>query len=283
VNRAIHSRHSSKISLSQMTSTPKSRSRYQLTSAIVLIAVISTSCMQARPSASDVIPRSLVTLSGIVRDSSAAIAKVRVSLSQSGAVLARSMTRDDGTFAFRPLPAGDYQFSASSPGYALCSQKVTLLWADQSITARLTSRKDSARAKGSIARRRALCGCRITRPNSFSHPAPANAEGDSALSRDPSSTRIVVKVIDAEDGQIVNRAQVTISGNGIPNDRNSNQFTDANGFAVFANLAPGEYRVLTRRIGFDFDSRQVVVKPGSTISLTIQMRWDDGCDLIMIQ
>jgi uncharacterized surface anchored protein len=223
------------------------------------------------------------SLSGIIRDTSQTLGKVRLTLTRNGAIRAETATRNDGRFAFKPLTPGDYHFVAQRAGYVRCAGTLTLLWADQSIRIRMTSLADSATQAAKLFQRNSLCSCRRTQPNMLTHIEPVTLLTDSLFLRAPASSRIVVKVVDAEDGQILNRAMVTLSGNEIANDQHSNQFTDVNGFAVFSNLAPGEYRLLTRKAEFDFDARPVVVKSGSTEFRTIQMRWDGDCSLIMIQ
>ena len=235
-------------------------------------ALLTFGCQQA-PKPTEVSPvRSGPAFSGIVRDSLTPVANVPVALYRGTSLLARTKSDDTGRFSFGPQPAGDYKLSVESRVYSACQKDVSFWPPQRDILIGVVPALDTSRLRRQSDAGGGACTCRI--PMLRPHSAHESATRQALPSPGGSSATFAVDAVDSEDGIGVEGVLVTLSPDPESVNARVSALTDKMGRATFANLTPGKYHLLARRIGFVPSNAEMVGVAGRTGLTALSMKWD---------
>lgn len=238
-----------------------------------LAAVLAFGCQPA-PKSTEVSPsRSGPPFSGIVRDSITPVANVPVALYRGTSLLARTKSDETGRFSFGSQPAGDYKLSVESREYSACQTDVSFWPPQRDILIGVVPASDTARLRRQYEAGGRACTCRI--PMLRPHSADRSATRAALQIPRGSNAIFAVDVVDTEDDIGVEGVVVTLSPDPKQSaDERISAFTDKTGRATFANLTPGKYHVLARRIGFVPSNVDIVATAGRADSTALSLKWD---------
>ena len=233
----------------------------------LLALVVLTSCLGShRPARAG--PPKRAVLSGTVRDSLTPVQGATVRLHSGASLLEEAFTDRNGRFSFDSQPGGSHEVSVTSRTHADCRFPVGS-WRDGTVLVLEVTPSASAKIRNQRPFVRPICACRMLdrverRPTIPATPLDTPTSGTGTLA---------VDVEDAEERTPLPGAHVAV----FPAGERAKQLTAYTGDAaraVFANVAPGTYQMLTRRIGYLPNRIDVVVTAGKINVVPVRLDWD---------
>ena len=204
-------------------------------------------------------------LTGTIRDSLTPVQGVTVTLHHGSSVLAKAVTDNTGQFSLGSQPEGYHELLIVSSAYADCRFSIGL-WIRDEFLIGVTPARDSGKVREQATSSRSVCSCRSRERR------PTNPDASPLAPPSTGKATVAVDVVDAEEGIPLHTASVVLYPDEAPAgilSAHSNKM----GRAVFPNVPPGKYRVLTRRVGSLPARSEIIVIAEGIHVLPVRLPW----------